>query len=129
MSSGLGGRDVFVLRQTPEGSLLAGTNRGIFASGKDASGWRPMNVMIKETSITRRVPRTTAKGKKAVTQVVSTKVERSEFATRVNDFAFGGSDVWYAAAANGLFTSNNHGQSWKGGPVAGQSGGSSDCQA
>ena len=121
MSSGLGGRDVFVLRQTPQGALLAGTNRGVFASGKDASGWRPLNVMIRETSITRQVPRTTAQGKKAVTQVVSTKVERSEFATRVNDFAFGGSDVWYAAAANGLFTSTNHGQSWKGGPVAGQS--------
>ncbi|HLQ52362.1 MAG TPA: hypothetical protein VK129_12745, partial [Terriglobales bacterium] len=121
MSSGLGGRDVFVLRQTPQGALLAGTNRGVFASGKDASGWRPLNVMIKETSITRQVPRTTAQGKKAVTQVVSTKVERSEFATRVNDFAFGGSDVWYAAAANGLFTSTNHGQSWKGGPIAGQS--------
>src|SRR5260370_34021030 len=71
MSSGLGGRDVFVVRQAPDGSLIAGTNRGVFASSKDASGWRPLNVVIKETTITKRVPRTSAKLKPA-TQVVST---------------------------------------------------------
>jgi photosystem II stability/assembly factor-like uncharacterized protein len=120
MNTGLGGRDVFVLRQTPDGSLLAGTNRGVFSSGKDGSGWHPLNVMIKETTITRRVPQVTAQGQKTVTMVSSTKVEKSEFASRVNDLAFAGASTWYAAAANGLFTSTNHGQSWKGGSVAGQ---------
>ena len=121
MSSGLGGRDVFVVRQAPDGSLVAGTNRGVFASGKDASGWRPLNVVIQETTITRRVPSTSTKLKRAAQVVSTTKVERTEFTTRVNDIAFAGNNVWYAAAVNGLFSSADHGQSWKGGAIAGQS--------
>ncbi|HTD24085.1 MAG TPA: YCF48-related protein [Terriglobales bacterium] len=121
MSSGLGGRDIFVLRQTPDGALLAGTNRGVFTSSKDASGWRPLNVMIKETTTTKRVLRPAKAKLKPVAQMVSTtKVERSEFTTRVNDIAFA-NNVWYAAATNGLFSSANRGQSWKGGTIAGQS--------
>ena len=30
-SAGLGGRDIFALKQAPNGTLVAGTNRGMFA--------------------------------------------------------------------------------------------------
>lgn len=119
MSSGLGGRDVFVLRQAGDGTIVAGTNRGVFSSS--TAGWKPLNVMIKETTVTKRVLRPVKGKAKPVPQMVSTtKVERGEFAARVNNIAFA-DNAWYAAAANGLFTSANHGQTWKGGSVAGQS--------
>lgn len=117
MSTGLGGRDVFVLRETPDGSLIAGTNRGVFMSSKATANWKPLNVLIKET--TKRAAGAANLSRSAPTSM--TKLERTEFATRVNDIAFGDNDVWYAASAYGLFSSANHGQSWMGGAIAGQS--------
>ena len=41
IASGLDGRDVFGLAQSPEGTILAGTNSGIFTLDQDSSGWLP----------------------------------------------------------------------------------------
>ena len=58
-SAGLGGRDVFALQQTPNGGLIAGTNKGIFLLDRNASQWRPINTIVTEKSAARVV-----KGKK-----------------------------------------------------------------
>jgi photosystem II stability/assembly factor-like uncharacterized protein len=46
MSAGLGGRDVLSLRQADNGSLIAGTNKGIFLFAKGASSWKPAAGMV-----------------------------------------------------------------------------------
>ena len=45
MADGLDGRDVFALAEAPEGTILAGTNSGIFALDPDASAWQPRNTI------------------------------------------------------------------------------------
>jgi photosystem II stability/assembly factor-like uncharacterized protein len=54
ISSGLDGRDVFALAESPEGTILAGTNHGIFALDSDGPGasaeapgasWSPRNTI------------------------------------------------------------------------------------
>src|SRR6476620_12227484 len=44
-SDGLDGRDVFVLRQAADGSLVAGTDHGVFALRQSAARWIPRNVL------------------------------------------------------------------------------------
>ena len=43
MADGLDGRDVFALAQSPDGTVLAGTNSGIFAAGSGTAAWQPRN--------------------------------------------------------------------------------------
>src|SRR5205823_7593324 len=45
-SSGLGGRDVFALKQAPNGALEAGTNRGIFMLDRTDPPWLPMTAIV-----------------------------------------------------------------------------------
>ena len=111
-SAGLGGRDIFALKQAENGTLVAGTNRGIFALEHNASEWRPMNVVITERTV-----KTARKGsRKAATTTVSKK---SELQARVNDLELG-SEHWYAATNDGIYHSTDQGKTWKGGPFAGQ---------
>jgi photosystem II stability/assembly factor-like uncharacterized protein len=48
-STGLGGRDVFTLQEASNGSLIAGTNRGIFILDHASKAWRPSNTIVKES--------------------------------------------------------------------------------
>ena len=48
-SNGLGGRDVFSLAQATDGSLLAGTNEGIFHW--DGTTWQPDGRLVKTSDI------------------------------------------------------------------------------
>ncbi len=112
-STGLGGRDVFTLRQTSSGSLVAGTNRGIFILDRKSAKWRPSNTIING-----QVPRPAAKkgtkvaaAKPPVTVVLDARVNDIEVAPQ----------RWLAATSVGLFTSSNEGKSWSGGPVMGKS--------
>ena len=108
-SAGLGGRDVFTLKQAPSGEFVAGTNRGIFLLAANGSSWHPINAVINEkTSL-----RGGKKGSKK-TQIVS----RSVLDARVNDIEIT-PKRWLAATSAGLFASTNRGQSWSGGPVMG----------
>src|SRR5579864_3827359 len=45
-STGLDGRDVLALRQTAAGTLIAGTDRGIFLLRKNVPRWAPLNGLI-----------------------------------------------------------------------------------
>ena len=113
-SEGLGGRDVFALQQAGNGTLIAGTNRGLFLLDRGASAWRPSNVVVNEKTTFRSVKR----GNKRVS-VATKSVKRSVLDARVEDI-----DVlperWLAATSAGLLISNNDGKSWSGGPVLGK---------
>ena len=111
-SAGLGGRDVFALKQASNGTILAGTNRGVFALDRNASEWHPMNVVVTEQTLKK-----TAKGSKK--PVITTTSKKSELQARVNDLELG-SDHWLAATTAGIYSSTDQGKTWKGGPVLGQ---------
>ena len=106
LSSGLAGRDVFVLRQSADGALVAGTNRGVFQMAKGASRWLPLNNVVTEKTIRR-------KGAKPVTRVT-----KSELSARVSDLEVTHTR-WFAATSAGLFTSADRGRNWRGGPLFG----------
>lgn len=120
ISFGLGGRDVFTLRQAPNGKILAGTNSGIFAYDGRSGRWEGMNTAIfqRTTTVTRKV-----KGaKKAkVYKEVEKKPEVRELKARVNEIEIGDDNKWYAASTAGLFLSADEGRTWRSIPIEGES--------
>jgi photosystem II stability/assembly factor-like uncharacterized protein len=111
-AAGLGGKDVFALKQATNGMLVAGTNRGVYSLEHNGSQWHSMNVVVIE-----HTSKTTPKGsRKAVTK---TSIEKKELVARVNDLELG-SERWLAATTSGIYTSTDQGKMWKGGPVQGQ---------
>ena len=114
-SSGLDGRDVFTLKQASSGTLVAGTNRGVFELVPGSSTWHPINDVVIAKTVSRTV--TLKSGKKKT--VSSTTSTHSVLEDRVNDTDLG-STRWFAATSSGLFTSKDHGKVWVGGPVAGE---------
>jgi photosystem II stability/assembly factor-like uncharacterized protein len=111
-AEGLGGKDVFALKQAPSGMLIAGTNHGVYSLERNASEWHPMNVVVVEHTV-----KTPAKGtRKAVTK---TTLEKSKLDARVNDLELG-SGRWLAATTAGIYSSADQGKTWKGGQILGQ---------
>jgi len=109
--TGLGGRDVFTVKQASDGALIAGTNRGIFILDHKGSKWRPSSTIVKADA-------PVVKPKKG-TKVVAKPAATGVLDARVNEI-----DVtpqrWLAATSMGLFTSSNEGKTWIGGPVLGK---------
>ena len=114
-SSGLDGRDVFTLKQSSSGTLVAGTNRGVFELAAGSAIWHPINNVVLEKTVSRTVTLKSGK-KKTVTSIAST---RTVLEGRVNDTDLG-SSRWFAATSTGLFTSKDQGKVWMGGAVAGE---------
>lgn len=112
-SAGLGGRDIFALKQAASGTLVAGTNRGMFALDRNATQWRSMNSVVTEQII-----KAAKKGSKKASTTTITK-KSGELDARVNDLELG-SQRWFAATTQGIYSSRDQGKSWKGGPVLGQ---------
>jgi len=118
LGDGLGGRDVYALAQAPDGTVMAGTNSGMFAlaSGStDAAGnWTPRNMIqntvIKKTTVVK-------KGKKVPVETL-VKDTPGKIDGRVYALDLSG-DVWLASTANGMLTSQDHGTSWQGKPALG----------
>jgi photosystem II stability/assembly factor-like uncharacterized protein len=111
-AAGLGGRDVFALKQTASGMLVAGTNRGIFYLEHNGTEWHPMNaVAVAETKTVTR------KGSKK--PVTTTIWHKTELEARVNDLELD-SHRWLAATTSGVYTSTDMGKAWHGGRVLGQ---------
>jgi photosystem II stability/assembly factor-like uncharacterized protein len=106
-SQGLAGRDVFTLAQTDDGTLLAGTEHGIFRW--NGSGWEQDGNVI---AYTEKTTYTVKKGKKTkhTTQVAH---PGAPIDSRVNDINTA-SPVWYAATSDGVYRSENQGASWTG---------------
>src|SRR5262249_12132944 len=112
-SAGLGGRDVFALKQSAGGTVVAGTNRGMFSLDRNASEWRPMNVIVTEQTV-----KTAKKGSKKATSTTIVK-KAGVLDARVNDLELG-SQRWLAATSQGIYSSADQGKTWKGGVVMGQ---------
>jgi photosystem II stability/assembly factor-like uncharacterized protein len=126
VADGLDGRDVFALAQSPEGTVLAGTNRGIFALEPDAAAWQPRNLITYAPAETTTVPvsKTRVDGKKRL-QAKPQAREKShatdqshEMDGRVFALDLSG-DAWLASTSGGLYTSKDKGATWQGGPVIG----------
>jgi photosystem II stability/assembly factor-like uncharacterized protein len=104
-SKGLDGRDVFTLKQTSNGELVAGTNRGMFILAHRTTEWSPINDIV---------TRTGSRYAKSTQHEV-----HSVLTARVNDIEITPT-TWMAATSAGLFTSTNQGKSWDGGAVMGK---------
>jgi photosystem II stability/assembly factor-like uncharacterized protein len=123
ISSGLAGRDVFTLAQDDKGTLIAGTTQGVFvylpqsATGKSKvqlPDWQPLDRISNETLV---VVRKSTKTRKGITRKT---YKLGKLDGRVADIKVT-KDKWYAATSMGIFTSVNHGKTWQGGPVEGNS--------
>jgi photosystem II stability/assembly factor-like uncharacterized protein len=111
-SNGLGGRDVFALKQAANGTLIAGTNRGVFLLDRNATAWRPsINTTIDRSSQrAKRTIKNSRLGLSSIHPLMDAKVNDIEVA----------SERWLAATSSGLFTSADQGRSWEGGAVLGR---------
>jgi photosystem II stability/assembly factor-like uncharacterized protein len=112
-SNGLQGRDVFDLSQTADGTVMVGTNAGIFRW--DGTSWQSVGKIVKNETKPSYVVR---KGKR--TRVEKTViVADGQIDGRVSDLDVSGG-TWYAATVNGIYSSDDQGATWMGGPVLGQ---------
>jgi photosystem II stability/assembly factor-like uncharacterized protein len=109
-SKGLDGRDVFALQQASNGDLVAGTNRGMFMLGRNASEWSPINNVINRTASLHSAKKGAKSAKTEVHSILTARVNEIEITPT----------TWMAATSAGLFTSSNQGKSWSGGPVMGK---------
>lgn len=106
-SEGLGRRDVFALAQSSDGTLLAGTDRGIFrwSSGK----WVKAGAAITED---KRVEEYEQNGR-PVQGVVEHDSRPEPIRGRVGALLMAGKD-WLAATPEGVYRSTDGGQIWRG---------------
>jgi len=118
INAGLAGRDVFTLRQTETGALVAGTNRGIFTMPDPVknpnAAWSPLNVVMTE----KMAPKPVRKAG-SLKMVSKPTYVRGELTARISDVHVR-SGKWYAATSMGLLQSSDQGLTWKGGPILGQ---------
>src|SRR5215472_4775448 len=99
ISDGLDGRDVFLLRQASDNSIVAGTDRGIFQLKPGASAWIA------------RTPVTAASDSAPAPKRPIHPTPASELNTRIT--ALDVTDKrWFAATATGLFVSTDFGDTW-----------------
>ncbi len=80
-SKGLDGRDVFTLKQSSNGTLVAGTNKGVFELAPTYLYWHPINNVVVEKTVSRTVKLKSGKTK----TVTSTSSTRSILEGRVSD--------------------------------------------
>ncbi len=113
LTQGLSGGDIFTLAIAKDGTLVAGTNRGIYALTRGQTTWRGLNTIVTDKEV--RVPPKTKKGK----PTFRTELVKTQLNTRVSQL-----DVkpgtWFAATATGLFRSTDGGNTWRGGPILGE---------
>ena len=144
LGAGLEGRDVFALAQTKDGTVVAGTNDGIFildppaadsgnatnSGGAPGSGeasgpagaalagsaltWEPRNTIA--NTIVKTFTETHYHTKVNIEKEV--KAPQIEMSGRVNALDVSG-DTWAAATDIGVLTSHDQGATWQGGPVMG----------
>jgi photosystem II stability/assembly factor-like uncharacterized protein len=119
LNSGLNGRDVFSLRQSPKGELIAGTNHGVMAlrqtSKNSTPQWTALDNVINIHETVSRVP-----AKSKAKPVITRKTVKSQLLARVNDIEFL-PERWFAATSAGIFITNDEGRTWHGGPVENES--------
>ena len=119
VASGLGGRDVFTLRQSDSGKVIAGTNSGIFLYDPRTMFWQSINSAVFERKVTTSKKVRGKKGKLTTVPETTTRTEARELKARVNEIEVA-SGLWYAATSTGLFLSANEGRSWRNLPIEGE---------
>jgi photosystem II stability/assembly factor-like uncharacterized protein len=118
INNGLAGRDIFTLQQAANGTLLAGTNRGVYQYSERV--WRPINLVLNEKHVP--VPAATGGSKPRGAKKpapATTGWVRSELTARVSQLDLG-EHKWFAATSQGVFISLDQGKSWHGGPLLGE---------
>jgi len=121
IAAGLGGRDVFALAESPEGTILAGTNHGIFALEiKQDAGDAPGARWSRRSTIQNTLVKTATETHNGTRVNIDKQVKdtRREMEGRVRALNLSG-EAWLAATPGGVYTSKDHGASWQGGPVMG----------
>jgi photosystem II stability/assembly factor-like uncharacterized protein len=122
IAEGLEGRDVFALAESPEGTILAGTNHGIFALEKneEAGGDAPGFHWSSRSAIQNTLVKTATETHygKRVNIEKQVKDTRREMDGRIRALDLS-EETWMAATLGGVFTSHDKGESWQGGPVMG----------
>ncbi len=132
-SSGLGGRDVFSLGQARDGTILAGTNHGIYrlkdtmwervekveltpppvvSAAKAAPKKRGKAIPRREKKDEKTASPTVAVTKTHTTSAKSKSKEIEQFDGGIYSIATAG-DTIYAASSQGLLSSGTAGESWK----------------
>lgn len=109
-SEGLNGNDVFALATSADGNLLAGTNHGIFRWNNNR--WE--NVSNRLKARVRKVTHYRKKHRYVSTE--TTYVPDGRIEVSVRGVAFSDGD-WYAATAEGVYSSDDRGFVWKGGRI------------
>lgn len=112
IAEGLEGRDVFALAQSPDGTVVAGTNNGIFAF--ENGSWQPRNTVA--NTVAKATPEV-VRGKH-ITIEKKVKEPTRSFDGRVYALDLSG-EAWGAATSGGLYTSKDKGATWQGGPGQG----------
>lgn len=119
MNDGLAGKDIFTLRQTDDGVLLAGTNRGILARASTDKAWHPISSIAAESSPPLVAAPSAAKSKKQPRLQKDDPPAGTALNARVVDLEVT-PEAWFAATSQGLYTSIDNGQSWRGGAIFGE---------
>jgi photosystem II stability/assembly factor-like uncharacterized protein len=122
-SVGLGGRDVFSLVSTPEGTLLAGTAHGIFRLGD--SGWTDSGALLQPAAAPVVKAKTAAKSKAAHAPQKRTAAAKSVARAKKPPVVAGppnfsaivyslseDEDIVYAGTSEGLLRGENDGHTW-----------------
>ncbi len=114
IGDGLDGRDIFSLAEAQDGTIVAGTNHGIFAWDEGTATWIARNIIANTIlkPATETLYGTRVHTEKQVKDTIHT------LESRVNALDLSG-DVWLASTGIGLLTSRDKGASWQGGPVMG----------
>ncbi|HWS17815.1 MAG TPA: hypothetical protein VN223_07360, partial [Candidatus Elarobacter sp.] len=102
-SDGLDGRDVFVLRQAADNSLVAGTDHGLFVLPPNAVHWIPRDLPSSRPPalLPAQLPKKNA-GRAA---------SAGELAPRINVLELA-SERWFVATSKALLVSSDSGKSW-----------------
>lgn len=119
ISSGLDGRDVFNLAQNEDGTIVAGTNGGVFVLDSVSRTWRPANTIVTWKAQPQPKPRKLKSGKVIPAKAVPPVAVKSVLNARVSRLDVSGKR-WVAATTRGVYVSNDAGKSWSGGPVFGE---------
>ncbi len=113
-SDGLAGRDVFALAQAEDGAIYAGTGSGIakLVDGKWQAGGELVTRTSRKTPVREHGHRPTHAPARTTEEIHKTgNIDGRVYGLDLEN------NVWYAAAAKGVYRSTDHGQSWEAAPL------------
>ena len=93
---------MLVIRRAADGTLVAGSDRGVFRFNRDSMKWLPAGGVTEQKLVPVAI-----KGKAA-----AVKNDNSDLNLRVNAIEVAG-QKWYVATASGLLMSGDGGQTWQ----------------